>query len=214
MISDVVAEQVARLRRVAGMNREQLAARCADLGWPSLTYGVIGSIETGRPREKGGPRTREVSVDELVGLGAALDVPTVLLLTPLDAAQVEIMPGRAVDPWSALLWLFGRVETQGLPAGEGWRNAAKQVQAALQIVDIADSIEASRRIVYLDSLSADAASRSRSRKEADTADRDRLAWLAFLLGQFGKWEVPAPAVPDHVLERAAVLGVDLGGSAS
>jgi transcriptional regulator with XRE-family HTH domain len=209
LISDVVANQVVRLRKRAGMNREQLAQRCADLGWPSLTYGVIGSIETGRPREKGGPRTREVSVDELVGLGTALDIPPVLLVTPPGVEQVELGPGRSVRPWTAFLWLIGRVDDPALPSGERWKSTAEQVRAAMQIVDVAETIEASRRIVYLDSLSSDPVRRERSREEADAADRDRVALLAYLLAQFRKWEVPAPPVPAHVVERATELGVDL-----
>lgn len=208
MLSDVVAEQVFLLRKRAGLTQEQLAVKCEKAGWPSLTYGVIGSIETGRPREKGGPRTREVSVDELIGLGVALDVPPVLLLTPPSAQQVELQPGMSVDPWAALLWLIGR-HGNGLPTGERWEAASKQVTAALAMVDVAETIKKSREKVYLDSLSSDPAARARSREEADTADRDRLAYLGYLIHQFRKWKVTPPSVPAHVVERATELGVDL-----
>lgn len=94
MLSDDVAAQVIRLRKAANLSREQLAARCADRGWPALTYGAIGSIETGRPRD--GRRTREVTVDELVTLAAALDVSPSSLLFPLHRED-ELDPGRVAE---------------------------------------------------------------------------------------------------------------------
>lgn len=73
MLSDMVAEQVRRLREERGMRRLDLAEKCAALGWPALTEGALGNIETGR-RGEDGQRRREVTVDELFVLAEALDV--------------------------------------------------------------------------------------------------------------------------------------------
>lgn len=73
-LSSVVAESLLHLRTQARLTREQLAERCEAQGWPDLTCGAIGSIETGRRADPDGPRRRLVTVDELAGLTAALGV--------------------------------------------------------------------------------------------------------------------------------------------
>ena len=114
MRSDVVAEQVSRLRKQAGLTREQLAARCADLGWPALTFGAIGSIETGR-RDNDGRRVRHVTVEERDVLAAALGVPSVLLEVPLgESDPIEVLPGLWNDAWTAYRWLVGEFPTERL----------------------------------------------------------------------------------------------------
>ena len=120
MLSDVAAAQVARLRKTAGLTREQLAARCADLGWPALTVGVVGSIETGRPDETG-RRRREVTVDELAILAAALNVPPLQLIYPLGAQRVvEMLPGRITDVWVAYRWAYGDLTRVGGHHRDWW----------------------------------------------------------------------------------------------
>lgn len=114
LLSDVVAEQVAHLRKLAGLTREQLAARCAELGWPALTFGAISSIETGR-RDKDGRRVRHVTVDEKNILAAALGTLPALLEAPLGSAEfVEVLPGRTDDAWTAYRWLVGELPTEVL----------------------------------------------------------------------------------------------------
>jgi transcriptional regulator with XRE-family HTH domain len=113
VLSDVVAEQLVRLRKKADLTREQLASRCASFGWPALTYGVIGSIETGRRVTPDAPRRREITVDELVGLSVALGVAPAQLIAPVgEPDEVEILPGRSDDPWTAYRWLIGEFPTE------------------------------------------------------------------------------------------------------
>lgn len=93
MLSDDVAAQVIRLRKAANLSRQQLAARCAERGWPVVTFHVLTAIETGRPRA-GKARTREVTVDELVGLANGLDVSPASLLFPLRDDEDDLDPQR------------------------------------------------------------------------------------------------------------------------
>jgi transcriptional regulator with XRE-family HTH domain len=107
VLSDVVADQVVRLRRQRGMTREELAERCIGLGAAGLTTAALGNIETGR-RGKDGLRRREVTVDELTTLARALGVPPLLLVLPVGhSAEVEVTPGATVPTWSAAQWFSG-----------------------------------------------------------------------------------------------------------
>lgn len=116
MLSDLVAAELVRRRRLAGLTREQLAARCAEVGWPNLTFGVIGSIETGRRVNPDGPRRREVTLDEWIGLSLALDMPPALLVSPIGDPPIEIVPGRPDDTWTTYRWLIGELPTEMLGA--------------------------------------------------------------------------------------------------
>ena len=115
MLSDEVAEEVSRLRRAAGLNRDQLADRCADLGLP-LSAAAIANIETGR-RGKDGERRREVTVDELVVLARALQVTPLELVMPLAKSEtIEVFPGHRVPRWQAVQWFAAEAPlTDGEP---------------------------------------------------------------------------------------------------
>jgi transcriptional regulator with XRE-family HTH domain len=101
-VSQVVGEQVARARHRRGWTQQRLAeAVKAHVGdeQPGLGRGAIAKIESG---------IRMVSIDEWLLLSAALNVPPVLLLTPLGSEEeVEITPRSRVHPYLALDWLRG-----------------------------------------------------------------------------------------------------------
>jgi transcriptional regulator with XRE-family HTH domain len=97
-IRTVVGEQVAAIRKRRGWTQEDLARRLADLGCGYLGRGAIAKIET----EK-----REVSVDELVALAAALNVTPVNVCVPYGADdQVEITPKIRVPAPRARRWFY------------------------------------------------------------------------------------------------------------
>jgi hypothetical protein len=108
ILSDVVADQVRAHRTRLGLNREQLAEECAQLGAPELTYAAITNIETGR-RDKDGKRRREVTVDELMTFGYALGVPPLLLALPLGGMDSVPSPTRwgGLHPDYAWQWVTG-----------------------------------------------------------------------------------------------------------
>ncbi|MFD5874069.1 MULTISPECIES: hypothetical protein [Streptomyces] len=105
---DVVAAQIRRHRERLGMNRHDLAAECARLGRPDITYAVIVTIETGRTGGEGKKR-RPVTVDELLVFGLALATPPLLLLLPLGSEQtVPTVPAADPrDPYTVWQWMTG-----------------------------------------------------------------------------------------------------------
>lgn len=107
-LSAAAAEQINRIRKRAGLNREQLAEKCQGWGAPaSLSAAAIANIETGRPGPDG-QRRRDLTVEELVILAAALGVPPILLLVPVGVRElIEVLPGRVMSAWDAIEWFTG-----------------------------------------------------------------------------------------------------------
>ncbi|MGW5647528.1 hypothetical protein [Saccharopolyspora sp. NPDC003762] len=81
-ISDVIADAIRTARKREGMTRAELAdaATATAVGaGQRFTAAVVGYIETGR-RDAAGRRRRDVTVDELVDLAAALGTTPLALL--------------------------------------------------------------------------------------------------------------------------------------
>lgn len=107
--SAVIAAQIRKRREQLGLNREQVAERCAQNGVPQLTQAALTNIETGRPDNKSSKRRRDVSVEELLVLARALETSPLLMMFPVGHQdQVEVLPGRSVDVWPALRWFTGQ----------------------------------------------------------------------------------------------------------
>jgi transcriptional regulator with XRE-family HTH domain len=79
--SDVVAARVREVRGKRHLTVAELAERCAAIGAPDLTAQALYKLEQRRP---GKLRPRPVTVDELLALGAALNVAPDHLLVPPD----------------------------------------------------------------------------------------------------------------------------------
>src|SRR3954447_13968612 len=124
-MSDVVAAQLVRRRKAMGMTRDQLAERCRRAGLGSMTAAALANIETGR-RDGAGRRRREVTVDELLAFGRALDVPPMALLVPLDDANIhelEPLAGWPLEPFRAYQWVTGEMTVRGgLPGDDDLRE--------------------------------------------------------------------------------------------
>jgi len=79
--SDRVARRVRELRQSRGLTVAELADGCAAAGMPALTAQVLYKLEG--QRDSAARRPRPVTVDELLVLARALDVPVgELLLGP------------------------------------------------------------------------------------------------------------------------------------
>jgi hypothetical protein len=82
------------------MTMADVAAGCADRGYPDITAQTIKNLETGRKTA--------LSVTDLLVLADVLHTPPVLLLFPLqDGTELELLPGRSTAPWHALTWFTG-----------------------------------------------------------------------------------------------------------
>jgi transcriptional regulator with XRE-family HTH domain len=101
-----IAGEVRRYRKDRDMSAQKLADRTAELGY-EVPRSVIANLESGR--------RSDVSLAEVLVLGAALQVPPMLLAFPAGRVeQVEVIPGVSVPPWDALFWSTG-VGFPGLP---------------------------------------------------------------------------------------------------
>lgn len=78
------------LRKSSDLTMGQLAARCARLGGDAekLTEPVITNIELGR-RDKSGKRHRDITIDEIIFIAAALSVPPAMLMPPALMPQMQ-----------------------------------------------------------------------------------------------------------------------------
>lgn len=95
------------LRQRNGWTARDLAARCAQIGAPQITHTVVTNLETGRAGSDG-RRRREVSVDEMLILACALNVPPAYLLVPLEGGgDLEVTPMVRIGAFGAAAWLGG-----------------------------------------------------------------------------------------------------------
>jgi transcriptional regulator with XRE-family HTH domain len=103
-LTRVVAEGVRRYRKARNLTAQQLADRCTELGL-SFNRSVIANLESGR--------RPLVTLAELLALARALEVPPVLLVTPLGHAEtITVPPGRNVGVWDAFQWFVGEARLQ------------------------------------------------------------------------------------------------------
>src|SRR5690349_16310399 len=99
----MVAKQVVAMRKRRGWTQQDLANRLVELGCDYLPRNAIAKIETGR---------RDVSVDELFALGAALHITPVDLCAPYRSDEhIEITPGNHFPASSVRDWVFAHRES-------------------------------------------------------------------------------------------------------
>ena len=84
--------------------------RCAALGLGELTAAVIANIETGR-RDAEGHRRRDVTVDELLAIALALDVPPVELQLPQEGEAVAVTPNVDATRSDLASWLKAEINS-------------------------------------------------------------------------------------------------------
>lgn len=106
-IGEVLAEKVRTYRERLGLRQEDLAERTAQLGHP-LSRVTLAKIEAG------GSRADNATLDDVLVLAAALDVPPPLLFLPLgEAESIELAPGLIAHPHVVLDWLAGEDDLRG-----------------------------------------------------------------------------------------------------
>jgi transcriptional regulator with XRE-family HTH domain len=105
--SDVVAARVRQVRKRRELTVPELAERCAAIGAPQLTAQAIYKIEGQRESATRSPR--QVTVDELLALAAALNVAPVHLLVPVDdvAAPYDVTATVNQQAWAVREWIRG-----------------------------------------------------------------------------------------------------------
>jgi transcriptional regulator with XRE-family HTH domain len=196
VLSDVVAQQVNRLRKNARLNREALAERCKHLG-EALTAEAIANIENGR-RGPDGKRRREVTVDELAALARALSVPPLALICPLGRqSQVDLRDGTAVDTWDLAQWIRGERPL----SGEKWDSADVAGVRSFQMHE-----NEAARWEWARRVACEATAEHRLRT-ADDADRQaEQAWQHLVEIRAGMRErgLTPPALPADLAKREEI----------
>src|SRR5260370_36781588 len=106
--SDVVAARVREVRGKRGLTVAQLAERCAAIGAPQITVQAIYKIEG--QRESATRPPRQVTVDELLALAAALNVaPASLLVHPDDIEPYSVTGAVIRVAPEVRQWIRGEV---------------------------------------------------------------------------------------------------------
>lgn len=204
------------------MSQAQLAEKVARYGVPWKRSTVV-NLETRAPGSRGKSAGRDVvTVQELLALALALDVPPVALLAdPRQGGTVPIAGGsEPVEPdqWTALAWLVGNGSLDGR-VGRTYGEMANVIAAGNRI------IESGRRLLqqergYLrnaDGTIAHAEDGSLitdeddARRLTDARHRVALEEIRSALVQLRSWGVPPPDLTGHVTRRARELGIDLPG---
>ena len=140
-IAEVVAENVRLWRKDRGLDQQALADRLAEIGWNADRTTVV-RIETG---------ARKVTVEDLVLIAVALNVPVPVLMLPvIDGRDVALTAsdrkGRVsqtnrVNRWRMWEWMLGNhplpgrhdavsLTAKGMrvsrsPFGDEWRSGAE-----------------------------------------------------------------------------------------
>lgn len=120
--SDGIGQRLAKYRRLAGLSAQQLSDKIGGM----LSRSVIANIENGRKTD--------LTVDQLIALSWALDVPPVALALPLDEpwryvrivdSEDHIVAERAVH---SVLWFIDQGELP-MTENEKSRSSAGRVLA-------------------------------------------------------------------------------------
>jgi transcriptional regulator with XRE-family HTH domain len=132
-MTGVVGQQVARYRRQRGRSAQQVAQRCAELGFPSLSRAVITKLENGH-RET-------ISAAEVVVLATALEVAPLELIYPIGLEkEIEIIPGRNVSSLDAVQWFCGQLELSAPEAVAALRVPASGKESGIYLLQYHESL--------------------------------------------------------------------------
>ncbi len=212
---DVVAAQIRRHRERLGMNRNDLAAECARLGRPDITYAVIVSIETGRAGGEGKQRRRPVTVDDLLVLGLALATPPLLLMLPLGSEDtVPTVPAADPrDPYTVWQWMTGEATpTLDGPLDGRYVPDSRQIAGTGQTWAAAWATAAYPASLYPElARRRETAHKARLRAALDPSAQteyvDRLDELAQIVNDMHRASLTVPALPAELGEDLKRLGL-------
>lgn len=182
-LAEQIAENIRRIRESRRLSYALIAERLEEVGRPIPVLGL-------RRIERG---DRRVDVDDLVALAYVLAVPPILLIFPLGQSQeIELLPDRSADTWSAVKWFTGDrplfVPRADRPYGTTFESpdAARQWQGSMAPLAMyeehdrltgmwaAATIDAQNNVKMADGAVSEAA-RDKFLAEADEAQRQAQA---------------------------------------
>lgn len=124
-----VAGQVSYWRGRREMSAKRLSDQTAAIGH-RIPRSVITNLENGR--------RDNITIAEIWVLAAALDVPPIMLMTPLGTKKrVWILPGVSMSPWEVRGWVMG-VRLPAYRTRDVWRW--REVRAIVGMFDALHSL--------------------------------------------------------------------------
>jgi transcriptional regulator with XRE-family HTH domain len=133
-----VATRVRQYRTDRGWSARVLAEKCQEAGL-KWERDVVANLESGR-------RT-SVTLDELLILALVLNVPPILLVTPLGAKdEQQVAPDVWAKPWDVYRWFLGEIAD---PRGDefatpevksNWSEAREPIRLYQKIYDRIDHL--------------------------------------------------------------------------
>lgn len=201
-IDEGLGHQLKRLRDKRGWTQQELARRIGEHGG-SMHQTTILRTEKGE---------RRVTLDEVVLLAAALNVPPPLLLLPLGSrSKVQITPNSQIHPHLALEWLRGdeplvSTRRRGIDRA-AWLEAAKPLDLWLRLRQVEDRVSTAHNAVRFAEYSGEEVGLSKARQEHASA---LTALHGHLREMQAAGELP-PALPIEILEPMEAVGLDVDG---
>jgi transcriptional regulator with XRE-family HTH domain len=125
-VTKIVIAQVERYRKEQGLRGEDLAERCMELGF-KIDKSMLSKLATGSRKTLG--------VAELLVLAAALGVPPIALLLPMNQSEsVALLPDGVMKIDVALAWLDGLRD--GPPGTQKGGKPMIETREAVQLLRI------------------------------------------------------------------------------
>jgi transcriptional regulator with XRE-family HTH domain len=94
-----VGRRVAHFRAERGLTAQQLSDELLRRLGFTMKRTVIGNLESGV--------RSTIGIAEILALAYVLNVPPLLLIAPIGADRMEVLPGMETDPWTAAHWISG-----------------------------------------------------------------------------------------------------------
>jgi transcriptional regulator with XRE-family HTH domain len=191
----VIADQVRTLRKERGVTAQRLADLLNEVG-VEWTRDTVTKFET---RRRG-----SLDVTELFALALVLNVPPPLLIVPIDAESVPVVPVDNFSAYRTTLWLLGEfplLDARGgrwLDAGlpirlvRRYRDAEMSVANALSMLDDADYFEATGR-----------GAPQNIRDRATPLLTTGLQQLRQVRAEMTGYGIPLPRMPEALLKQLA-----------
>lgn len=133
-----VATRVRQYRTDRGWSARVLAEKCQEAGL-KWERDVVANLESGR--------RNMVTLDELLILALVLNVPPILLVTPLGTKdEQQVAPDVRAKPWDVYRWFLGEIAD---PRGDGsatpetmsnWSKARQPIRLYQKLFDTIDKL--------------------------------------------------------------------------
>jgi transcriptional regulator with XRE-family HTH domain len=152
-VAHMVGREVRRNRDRRKLGTQQLADRTAEFGMP-IPRNVLANLESGR-RDM-------ITVSEVLVLAAALCVSPLELVAPVGYdAEIELLPGRKMDPLQASRWVDGQLVLDATGPTTDFRLPSQAEGSGIALVE--------RHAAVLDQVHQHEAEVIRSERDLDAA---------------------------------------------